>query len=129
METQTIDLTNCYAAKYITNSKDSCNLCSKEYSRTYILKYMENDNYVVDKQNNIISICRGCMIDRSIDTKVKTRCNDCGSFYKLKCQKCFKDNKLRNYVSNKIDLLLRKIQNEKDIEYIKSKVSEFNISK
>jgi hypothetical protein len=123
-----INITNYYAAKYLTNNRSLCCFCQKVYCRNYKLKSIDKDEpLTID--NKEVAVCRNCMILKGVNTKIKCRCETCGSFYKLKCKKCIKDNKVKEYTIKKIYILLGKLQSEKDVNEVKQKISNFDILK
>jgi hypothetical protein len=122
----TIIFSDLYASNYITDEKKKCGVCKKCYSRSYNLKYKENDSTLVDTESKEpIHLCRKCMIVNSIDTKVKYRCECCHSFYKSKCMKCEKDQRMKNYVLDKIKVLLSKINSKPDLVEIKKEIEKY----
>lgn len=108
---------NVYASKYITGTTTNClcHLCKKRWYRWYELKYVDTDINVVNDDEEIITICRNCMIESSIDTKIKIKCKQCNSYYKNICGVCKKQEKTRNTVINKITILLKTIEKKEHL--------------
>lgn len=114
-----------YASKYNNETKQTCCICDKGYSQTYNIKTKDDDSDVCDSETQeLIVICRRCMISNRFDTKVKYRCITCLSFYKLKCHKCCAEVKIKNNILGRIKLLMSKITREDFLKEIKEEIAK-----
>lgn len=109
---------NVYPSKYINDKKLVCSCCGRGYSQSYNIKYNSDDSDVVDEKKDLFIVCRKCMLSKNIDTKIKKRCSECLSFYKLKCSNCLMDSKYDNNILTKIKLLMKKVKNKNTIKII-----------